>query len=180
MTVIDMKKPLSFSIPGALQILVERQKGSFELLSNIDGLRIDRAERCIHYVYFDGKEWKKAVMEDCNLCAVRSIRGNTSEFTSYSIEYCYIPSVSGLTLTGVIICTEFNGDPQQIHCSLGETCGKQMIKEKTYFNAGKKTLHDMINICYDELLWQKETTGIIGDRIDSLLELLTLVVKRIA
>lgn len=180
MTVIDMKKPLSFSIPGALQILVERQKGSFELLSNIDGLRVDRAERCIHYVCFDGKEWKKAVMEDCNLCAVRSIRGNTSEFTSYSIEYCYIPSASGLTLSGVIICTEFNGEPQQIHYSIGETSGKQMVKEKTYFNAGKKTLQDMVNICYDELLWQKETPGIIGDHIDSLLELLPLVVERIA
>lgn len=170
-----MEKPISFSVPGALQILVERQKGVFEQISNIDGLRIDPEEKKLHYSFFNGKTWEKAVISDATLTAVRSIRDSRNFFNSYTIEYFYLPAEKGLQPVGVKIASEKDsGQYFEIHYSAGQVSGDGILSEKHYFNAGIKTLQDVVKICKDELEHKAETEGVVIDVLLSTIDSITL------
>lgn len=152
-----MEKPISFSVPGSLQILVERRKGVFEQFSNVDGLRIDKENKEIHYVFFDGKSWEKAIIFDAELTAARSIRDAACYSNSHTIEYFY-PTVSDtLTLVGLKISSEdASGQYFETHYKVGQTEGSGLMSEKQYYNAGIKTLQDVLKICKDELKYKAE------------------------
>lgn len=165
------ERPLAFNIPGSLQIFYEKTEGVTQQLSNLDGFRIDYSSpenQDLHYVQYNGKFWEKMVLKNVKLKAMRSVRGCPKDSNSHVIEFCYLLSLEKPVLSGIKIITA-SDKAEQLHYEIGTTSGDNVLRERRYYNAGLKSLTDVIQICNEELNYLLETTNIEINNIHKIL-----------
>ena len=142
-TCADDNNIISHSLAGALCVLATKQEGVFEYFKNLDGFRIEE-DGTIKAIQFAGDRWVSFVLCGYKLTAMRSIRDHAHLMTSYALEFAF--SSNGKELKGVRLTEETPEEAVlETHYTIGEYSPK-MLRKKTHYNAGVKTLQDMLYI----------------------------------
>ena len=160
---------ISRSIAGALCIFATREEGVVEYFKNLDGFRIEE-DGTIRAIQFAGDRWIPIVLEGYKLTAMRSIRDHEHLMSSYSINFCFDSSLS--RVLGIRITEE---TPHEVimatHYTFGTPDYPKGIHKKIHYNAGLKTLADILSICKMELDYFNSRGMEIPDIFDTINDL---------
>ena len=139
---------ISHSLAGALCIFASREEGVIEYFKNLDGFRLED-DGTIRAIQFAGDRWVPLVLEGYKLIAMRSIRDHAHLMSSYVIDFYFNPQIS--LLTGIKIQHETSHEAVIATNYIFGDCSSGGVHKKIHYNAGLKTLRDIITICRMEV-----------------------------
>ena len=159
---------ISHSLAGALCIFASREEGVIEYFKNLDGFRLED-DGTIRAIQFCVDRWLPFTLEGYRLIAMRSIRDHAYLMSSYVIEFFF--DTSCLSLHGVKITEETHTEViTATHYIIGECSSSDSVRKKIHYNAGLKTISDVLKICQMEidLLENKGIAILVTSSIDTL------------
>ena len=140
---------ISHSLAGALCIFATREEGVIEYFKNLDGFRLEE-DGTIHAIQFCVDRWLPFTLEGYKLIAMRSIRDHAHLMTSNVIEFFFNDTCS--KLSGIKIVEETHREEIiATHHIIGDCSSHSGIRKKVHYNAGIKTIKDIMAICLMEI-----------------------------
>ena len=159
---------ISHSLAGALCIFASREEGVIEYFKNLDGFRLED-DGTIRAIQFCGDRWLPFTLKGYKLIAMRSIRDHAYLMSSYAIEFFFNTSCS--SLHGVKITEETHTEViTATHYIIGECSSRFSVRKKIHYNAGLKTISDVLKICQMEidLLENRGIAILVTSSVDTL------------